>query len=110
MQMSQNQPFRCAMHKRGLCRRAVSVRLAVRLSVCHVRVLYQKRVNNHILKLIFILESSYRYMRLSFPSKQASSFFNKNLTNADNDNSMNMSTNTKPYGNSLMWAMNASGV
>jgi len=25
-------------------------------------------------------------------SKQASSFFNKNLTNADNDNSMNMST------------------
>ena len=24
--------------------------------------------------------------------KQASSFFNKNLTNADNDNSMNMST------------------
>jgi len=24
---------------------------------------------------------------------QASSFFNKNLTNADNDNSMNMSTN-----------------
>jgi len=25
-------------------------------------------------------------------SKQASSFFNKNLTNADNDNSMNIST------------------
>ena len=25
-------------------------------------------------------------------SKQASSFFNKNLTNADNDNSMNLST------------------
>jgi len=25
-------------------------------------------------------------------SKQASSFFNKNLTNADNDNSMNVST------------------
>jgi len=27
--------------------------------------------------------------------KQASSFFNKNLTNADNDNSMNMSTKLK---------------
>jgi len=52
MQMSQNQSFRRAMHKRGLCRRAVSVRLSVRLSVCHIRVLYQKRVNNHILKLI----------------------------------------------------------
>ena len=30
-----------AMHKCGLCRRAVSVRLFVRLSVCRVRVLYR---------------------------------------------------------------------
>ena len=29
-------------------------------------------------------------------AKQASSFFNKNLTNADNDNSMNISTKISP--------------
>ena len=40
--------------------------------------------------------------------KQASSFFNKNLTNADNDNSMNMSTkmemsqvNKQPEGHTM---------
>ena len=33
---------RDAMHKRGYCRHVMSVRLSVRLSVCHVRELRQK--------------------------------------------------------------------
>ena len=40
-----------------------------------------------------ILQTGSRPSELAgISSKQASSFFNKNLTNADNDNSMNMST------------------
>jgi len=44
----------------------------------------------HVGWCMFLYEQCLHRGTLS--SKQASSFFNKNLTNADNDNSMNMST------------------
>ena len=45
-----------------------------------------------VFKILFILKTALLLLFVVLSVKQASSFFIKNLTNADNDNNINIST------------------